>query len=253
MSTSDVDMLEQQAYHLNMAASDGKSTESAGLPLAAEAYELLRRAIIECELPPGAEITESGLTVRFGLGKAAVRVALARLHQEELVTPMPRRGHRIAPITMRRVLDTFALRTLLEAEAARLACGRADIERMREMDSVCAGGYDPADRTSIARYLAANADLHVEVARGSGNERLTRMLRQLLDDTERILHLAVRIHPNSVEIHHDHTELIEVLTGDSPEHAASVSAAQVAAGQKVVIDAFHRAPQLMSIGIEIDA
>ncbi|MBA3822111.1 MAG: GntR family transcriptional regulator, partial [Deltaproteobacteria bacterium] len=54
------------------------------------------------------------LAARFNLSKAAVRSALARLRAEGLVLAEPRRGHVVAPVTLRDVSDVYELRLLLE-------------------------------------------------------------------------------------------------------------------------------------------
>ena len=52
-------------------------------------------------------MSEAQLVERFGFTKAAVRAALARLRAEGLVLAEPRRGHVVAPLTMRDVLEIY--------------------------------------------------------------------------------------------------------------------------------------------------
>ena len=57
------------------------------------AHTRIRRAIVRLELPPGAAISEQQLVDAYGLTKASVRSALARLRRDGLVASAPRRGH----------------------------------------------------------------------------------------------------------------------------------------------------------------
>src|ERR671933_2776206 len=91
---------------------------------ATAAYDRLRHAIMRLELEPGAGVSEAQLVDAFGFSKAAVRAALARLRAEELVVAEARRGHVIAPLTMRDVLEIYELRLQLEPPAAEAAAGR---------------------------------------------------------------------------------------------------------------------------------
>src|ERR671932_760427 len=91
---------------------------------AAEAYERLRHAIMRLELAPGAGVSEAELVERFGFSKAAVRAALARLRADGLVVAEPRRGHVVAPLTLRDVLEIYDLRLALEPPATQAAAGR---------------------------------------------------------------------------------------------------------------------------------
>src|SRR6185503_17212063 len=83
-----------------------------------EAHLRLRRAIVRLELPPSTPVSEASLTERFGLSRAAVRAALARLRAEGLVLAEPRRGHVIAPLTLRDVREVYDLRLLVEPAGA---------------------------------------------------------------------------------------------------------------------------------------
>src|SRR5919202_1090980 len=91
---------------------------------ATAAYDRLRHAIMRLELEPGAGVSEAQLVEGFGFSKAAVRAALARLRAEGLVVAEARRGHVIAPLTMRDVLEIYELRLQLEPPAAESAAGR---------------------------------------------------------------------------------------------------------------------------------
>ena len=57
--------------------------------LASEAYALLKRRIIRCEIAPGARLTEAQLGRELGLGKTPIREALVRLIHDRLVRTCP--------------------------------------------------------------------------------------------------------------------------------------------------------------------
>jgi DNA-binding GntR family transcriptional regulator len=80
-----------------------RAADAAPVASGALAHERLRRAIVRLELPPGTAVSEQQLGARFDLSKAAVRAALARLRAEGLVLAEPRRGHVVAPRTLRDV------------------------------------------------------------------------------------------------------------------------------------------------------
>ena len=94
------------------------------------AYLRLRHAIVRLELPPSAPVSEAHLGDRFGLSKAAVRAALARLRAEGLVLAEPRRGHVIAPLTLRDVREIYDLRLEFQRifDAGDETTGEADLD-----------------------------------------------------------------------------------------------------------------------------
>ena len=78
-----------------------------------EAFDVIRRAILRCELRPGELVSETDLMARFGLRRAATRSALDRLSVIGLLRSLPRRGYVVKSITLRDVNDLFQLRGII--------------------------------------------------------------------------------------------------------------------------------------------
>jgi DNA-binding GntR family transcriptional regulator len=151
----------------------------------AAAYERLRHAIVRLELAPGAAVSEAQLVDAFGFSKAAVRAALARLRADELVVAEPRRGHVVAPLTMRDVLEIYDLRLLLEPPAAEAAAGRIAPDELERLEAL-------AESESVERFLAANRTIHLAIVAAAGNRRTLAIVERLLDDSERARLVALR-------------------------------------------------------------
>src|SRR4051812_1783986 len=152
----------------------------------AAAYERLRTAIVALELGPGTEVSEGQLVDGFGFTKAAVRAALARLRADGLVLAEPRRGHVVAPLTMRDVLEIYDLRLALEPPAAEAAAGNGEAPELEHPRAL-------VDRTKdVERFLAANREIHLAIVTAAGNQRAARIVERLLDDSERARILALR-------------------------------------------------------------
>ena len=177
------------------------------------AHERLRRAIVRLELAPGTEISEQQLGERFNLSKAAVRAALARLRAERLVLAEPRRGHVVAPLTLRDVSEVYALRLLLEPHAAAAAAGRLDAATLERLRRPLAAVVDVADAASVDRFLDSNRAVHVTVARATGNGRLAAIVERLLDDSERAIGIALRAGAagGGLRVRDEHEALLDAL------------------------------------------
>lgn len=223
--------------------------DSQAVRLSDVAYERIRADVIRCDLPPGAEATESQLALRYGFGKAPVRAALARLCQDGLVQAQARRGYRVVPVTLKDVRDIFALRLIVEPAAAREAAGRVDAARLARLDAACRAGYVPGDSASEGAFLAANTAFHVTVAEAAGNRRLTELIANLLDQMERLFHLGLRVRDRTVEMQHEHRALIEALIEGRAEDAGRIAAEQIEAARKMVLDALLSSPALMQTNL----
>ncbi|MFL5902553.1 MAG: GntR family transcriptional regulator [Solirubrobacteraceae bacterium] len=128
----------------------------------------------------------------FGFSKAAVRAGLARLRAEGLVVAEPRRGHVIAPVTMRDVLEIYDLRLLLEPPGTEAAAGRIERDELARLQALAEPAVDFDQAESLRRFLAANRTIHLAIAEAAGNRRTARILERLLDDSERARLVALR-------------------------------------------------------------
>ncbi|MEO5752388.1 MAG: GntR family transcriptional regulator [Usitatibacter sp.] len=213
-------------------------------PLGEMAYESLRRDIIGCVLPPGAQVTEGRVCEMYQMGKAPVRAALMRLSQEGLVRAVPRHGYLVAPITLKSVQDLFELRLVVEPGIARLAIGRIDVAALRKVN--VAPGASRGDEAELT-FLKANRDFHLAIAEATGNRRLYAMMAQLLDDMARLLHLGL-FSPDwrdgSMRSAHEsqaaqHEELIAALAKGDAAAAEGAARVHIEESRELVMKALH--------------
>src|SRR5579875_243592 len=88
------------------------------------AYHLVRERVMDGRLAPGTVLDQEALAREMGLSTTPVREALRRLEAEGLVSQRAHFAIRIPELSRREFSDVYAIRTLLDPEAARLACRR---------------------------------------------------------------------------------------------------------------------------------
>lgn len=213
------------------------------------AYALIKRGIITCELAPGAQVTEESLAERYEVNRSAVRPAVKRLLQEQLVQLATPKRYTVTPITLKHAQDLFALRLLLEPEAARLAANRVTPEALERLRQLSEATYQPGDRGSAEQFLRANADFHNTVARASGNEMMAEMISTLLERTERLNHLAHMLEDRNEAAYHEHHELVAALAAGDGEDASRIMAEQIADTRAFVISALLASPSLQAVNV----
>jgi DNA-binding GntR family transcriptional regulator len=206
----------------------------------------LKQRIIRCELEPGARVTESQLVKETGIGKTPVREALARLAQEDLVRSIPRHGYEVTPPTLRQVQELFGLRLIVEPAAVQLAAGKVDAADLRRLDELCHVGYAIDDPAGAASFLRANHEFHATVAAASGNRRLTQVVERLLDESDRVYHLGLRLRSRQEEMRHRHDELVDALVAGDGEAARRLAVEQILAAQRMVLDALLSSPSVLA-------
>lgn len=204
--------------------------------LSDQAYAQLRKDVMNCLIRPGEEVTEAQLVASYGHGKAAIRSALMRLSQEGLVVALPRRGYQIAPVTLRDIRELFQLRALLEPEATRLGVAQVDVVLMRELDATLARGYVQGDADGEAAFLAANRAFHSTLIAASGNEKLTRILENVIDQMERLFHLGLARSWHKEKLRGEHRELVEAVEARDADRAAAIVAEHIETMRQSVIE-----------------
>lgn len=220
------------------------------------AYQALKRDIVRCELEPGCRVTEAELVARYRTGRAAIRTALSRLYQERLVQVLPRQGYVVAPITLKHVRDSGAVRLLLEPPAARAAAGRADIGELRRLEAEYRAHDDLRTGEHLEAFMQANAAFHMTVARASDNRRLIELIASLLVEMERSFHLAFRLRSNVVRLyeidHIDHSEIIQALADDDGPRAGQLMADHIAATDRLIIEGLLDSAVLESVNLTVN-
>lgn len=133
--------------------------------LTSHVAEVLRRAIVRLELPPGTAIDKAAVCARLGVSRFPVSEALARLGTEGLVDILPQRGSVVSLIRIGEVLEFMLIRKALEAEAVRVAArhGSPDLgERLAQNLTVQKAAVAADDRIGFHEHDLAFHDIILE-------------------------------------------------------------------------------------------
>jgi DNA-binding GntR family transcriptional regulator len=199
--------------------------------------ESLRKDILKCFLPPGLELREQELATRFGVSKSPVRDALQSLEREGLVTVVPRKGYRVAPISLTDAKEMFELRVVLETACVGEAARRGDPEMLARLNSFrCFDGGD--DSVAFIRY---NNAFHSTLAECSGNTRMAENVRTLIEHMDRLTYLSVSVikDRNAQQLVKEHAAIIDAVQAGDVRRARSLSRRHTLAAQKRVIGALE--------------
>lgn len=215
------------------------------------AYARLRDAVVGVELAPGTPVSEAQLVEAYGFSKAAIRSALARLRAERLVRSEPRRGHVVAPLTMRDVLEIYDLRLLLEPPAAALAAGRIDRAELARLRELAAAELVVGDRASVEAFMRVNRTVHLAIMSAAGNRRAARIVERLLDDSERARLVALRAGAagQGLRARGELEALLSALEDADGPRAAELMSAAIEAFRDDLVDALRAAALDMPLGV----
>ncbi|MGJ5892342.1 GntR family transcriptional regulator [Streptomyces niveiscabiei] len=148
-------------------------------PLRDRVYEALLELIITRALRPGQHLVESELAGHLGVSRQPVREALQRLNTEGWVDLRPAQGAFVHEPTEEEADQLLTVRTLLEAEAARLAAAQPTDAGLAELRDIHEQGLDAVARDDVDAAVALNARFHAVIMDLAGNTVLTGLAAQV--------------------------------------------------------------------------
>ncbi|MDX3802899.1 GntR family transcriptional regulator [Streptomyces sp. AK04-3B] len=148
-------------------------------PLRDRVYEALLELITTRALQSGRHLVESELAGRLGVSRQPVREALQRLNTEGWVDLRPAQGAFVHEPTEEEADQLLTVRTLLEAEAARLAAAHADESGIAALNEIVAQGVPAVGEDDMDAAVALNARFHAKVVELAGNAVLAELAAQV--------------------------------------------------------------------------
>jgi DNA-binding GntR family transcriptional regulator len=149
------------------------------------ALKRLRRAIIACELKPGAAVSEREIAERYGLGRAATRVALTTLASEGFVTAQARHGWRVLPVSGALVGHVLSARHAIEPMLATIALSPAEAAALYGNVNLVAAIRERSDHQSVMTARVTDRQIMDQLAAHAGGF-VGRWLGQIWNHVERI-------------------------------------------------------------------
>jgi DNA-binding GntR family transcriptional regulator len=186
-------------------------------------YQALRQAIVLGTLQPNERLVEANLARDFGLGRSAVRTALARLEQDGLVEREPHRGARVRLIDEREAVEILEARSVLEGVAARHAATNAtaaDVKRLRQILKEMRRLLDQGD---LLRASDENAVLHRTLLEIADHPTVTRLISMLKSQLVRFQYRTIMLPGRTERSFEEHSAIVAAVgAGDADAAEAAM-------------------------------
>ncbi|MBV8571473.1 MAG: GntR family transcriptional regulator [Acidobacteriaceae bacterium] len=159
--------------------------------LVERAYKLIKHGILHGEFPEGSFLSEAEILARCGIGRTPFREACNRLHNEQLLEVVPRRGYYVPELSFRGVRDLLEMRILLEGIAAELAAVRAEAAEIDTLEDFYKKTLSEAHSANgIDALIEANQAFHLQIAKMTHNREVETAIRGILERSTRLVYLA---------------------------------------------------------------
>ena len=159
-----------------------------------DAYRRLKHEILENRMPPGFQAPEPEIADRLGMSRTPVREALIRLRSEGLVELIPRRGARVLPMSPDDMRDIYQILMALEPEAA-AGVARRDLSPAETalLEQPTAEMERTIETGDLDAWAAADDRFHRALLDLNPNQRLSAVIKQLLDQAHRARMITLRL------------------------------------------------------------
>jgi DNA-binding GntR family transcriptional regulator len=206
-----------------------------------QAYEQIRRRILDNVWPPGHRALEHEVALALGMSRTPVREALVRLTNEGLVEVVPRHGMRVLPVSPTDMREIYEILTALECMAAEIVARRQPtdgelqplIRATADMDAALA-------RDDLDAWAAADERFHAALVELAGNRQLAATVWNYWDRAHRARMFSLRLRPKPVHSTQEHSELLTRLRNGDAEGASAVNRAHRERASRELLVIFER-------------
>lgn len=212
----------------------------ASKPIREITYEALKDAIISGAILPGERIVESTFAKRLNISRTPIREALRKLEQDGLIEYTPRRGVVVRSLRTEDIDEIYIIREALESLALTYAVQRVSpdgIARLRETMRGIAEHVDDGDIDSASKR---SRDIHIQIYRMSGMERLVSILNSLDEYMDRFSYMSLTDEARRHDAAREHGAIIDALEARDLDAVLAISKLHLEGARINCIRAYER-------------
>ncbi|MEO6743552.1 MAG: GntR family transcriptional regulator [Caldimonas sp.] len=199
-----------------------EETRSSSIASVEEIGDRILGAIWEHRLPPATKLVEEKLASVFGVSRTKIRLALARLSHDGILTTEPNRGTFVSSPTIEQARQVFVARRLLEPALMRALCEsgvrRDQLVRLRKNIAMEVEARARNDRHATIRL---SGEFHVLLADTALNPYVSKYMHELCSLT--CLVIALYDAPGTPACpHHEHAAIVDALEARAADAACAL-------------------------------
>ena len=200
----------------------------------------LEEQIVLGVLHPRERLVEDDLCERFNLKRHVARQVLAEVERRGLVERRKNVGALVKSYAPREVTELYALRELLEADAARRIVFPVSSEALDALTAIQAENDEAADAGDLRRVFRANMAFHHAFFALSESQVLTEAIREYERRTHAIRSVSI-VFPQYLEkARAEHHQMIEALRAGDRESLIKLCREHLVPSRDAYLEAHHR-------------
>lgn len=177
--------------------------------------EILRRAILSGQIPPGTQLIENRLATDLGVSRGLLREAIRELIESGLAANRPYAGTFVAEVNAAVLRDVYEIRRVMESQAyTRIWPNRDDafrdeLKRRFELMILAVEGDD------LSEEIRAEARFHGLVYERCGNHLMPAFWQQMTQKIQLGFAICQIAHAPKVNFQENHLRFLECAVGNS--------------------------------------
>jgi GntR family transcriptional regulator, rspAB operon transcriptional repressor len=197
-------------------------------------YEALRQRICSMVLSPGSPIRKEEVAAEFGVSRAPVNDAIARLAEEGLVDVFPQHGSFVAELRASDVREGLFIRIALEVESIRRAASLCDEALNAELQANIAGQEAALKANDLDELYRLDQAMHKAISAAVSSPRTEKILDAARAPLDRMSQIVYPMEGRPQTTVREHRAIVDAIASGDPHFAAAAMRAHLSAFLTVV-------------------
>ena len=202
----------------------------------------LRTMILTQDLKPGDRINELELSASLGVSRTPMRESLKVLASEKLVTLFPYRGAVVADLSADIIAHLFEVQSILESQAAVLACRRATAAEVAAFEVLHHRMLQLFAKGEKNSYFEINQTLHKMLVAMSHNPSLAETHATIMTQIERARYAALVFEDRWRQSVEQHNAILSALKARDVISLPGLVSHHVLETGRLMVEALRAAP-----------
>lgn len=205
--------------------------------LGQDVFEYLKKSIIDQTIAPGSRLVESKIANMLGISRTPLREAFHKLEREDWIEKIPSGGFKVVTLTKDDIEQTFGIRSVLEAYAARLAAVNHNgsdlvpIEKKMKEYQECLELKKGSDK-----LLEVNTQFHDLLYSLSESPKLIKMINQLRAQISRSRMIILNHDEYAHESNEDHIKMLDAIKNRDENKVEQLVRQHIIKGRNIVLN-----------------
>jgi len=180
--------------------------------LGQDVFDHLKKAIIDQTLEPGSRLIESKIAETLGISRTPLRESLHKLEQEEWIEKIPSGGFQVVVLTKNDIEETFGIRSVLEAYAAKLAAENYNTRDIYPLEKKIKEFQECLEKEhDYIKLQKINTQFHDLLYGLSKSPKLIKMINQLRAHISRCRQIILKQKDYAIKSNEDHIKMVEAI------------------------------------------